>query len=227
MPRSIWNGTLTFGIVAVPVKLYAATSPKAVRFHKVHRKDLSRIRHRRICEAEDKEVPYEEIVKGYELPSGKFLQLDHDEVKAAAGDRGKVVEIREFVPAADIDPVFIDHSYYVGPREETDAYAVLYRALERTGRAGIGRFSFHNREYLAAVRAHRKVLLLQTLKFHDEIVPMDEFAPEAPDRNPTAKERKTAKALIDGSTEDFDPAAHPDTLRDDVLELAAKKAKNA
>src|SRR3954454_4292103 len=108
MPRSIWNGTITFGLVAVPIKVYSATESKTVHFHEVHAKDGARIEHRRICPKEDKEVPYKDIVKGYEVSAGEYVVLDKDEVKAAAGDRGKVIHLEEFVCADDIDPVFYE-----------------------------------------------------------------------------------------------------------------------
>src|SRR5947199_7741610 len=150
MPRSIWNGTITFGMVNVPVKLYSATESKTVHSHEVHVRDGAKIEHRRICPKEDREVPYKEIVKGYEISAGKYVVLEKDEVKAAAGDRGKVIHLDEFVQADEIDPVFYDRTYYVGSRDDEDAYRLLREALDKSERAGIGRFSFHDREYLVA-----------------------------------------------------------------------------
>src|SRR5436309_12589584 len=141
MPKSIWNGTITFGMVSVPVKLYSATESKTVHFQEVHVKDGARIEHRRMCPKEDREVPYEEIVKGYEVSSGKYVVLEKDEVKAAAGDRGKVIHLDEFVPLGEIDPVFYDKTYYVGSRDAEDAFRLLHDALGKADRIGIGRFS--------------------------------------------------------------------------------------
>src|SRR5689334_2854551 len=112
-PRSLWNGTITFGMVNVPVKLFTATESKSISFHEVHARDGARIEHRRICPKEDREVPNDEIVKGYEVSEGKYVVLEKDEIKAAAGDRGKIVELSEFVDAAEIDPVFFEKTYYV------------------------------------------------------------------------------------------------------------------
>ena len=137
-PRSIWNGTVTFGLVNVPVKLYSAIESKTVHFSEVHARDGGEIEHRRICPKEDKQVDYDEIVKGYEVSSGKYVVLEKDEVKAAAGERGKVVHIEEFVEASDIDPVFYEKTYYVGSRDDEDAYRLLHEALSRSGRAGSG-----------------------------------------------------------------------------------------
>lgn len=225
MPRSIWNGTLTFGMVNVPVKLYSATESKTVHFHEVHAKDGARIEHRKICPKEDEEVPKEEIVKGYEFAEGKYVVLEQDEIKAAAGDRGKVVRLEEFVEAADIDPVFFEKTYYVGSRDDEDAYRLLFEALRRSERAGIGRFSFHNREYLVAVRALDDVLALHTLRFHDEIVHPDDLEMPALRKRPGKKEQQMATKLIDMLHEDFDPTAYEDTYREAVLDLIKRKRK--
>ncbi len=175
MPKSIWNGTVTFGMVNIPVKLYSAVESKTVHFHEVHVRDAARIEHRRICSKEDREVPFKEVVKGYEVSSGRYVVLERDEIKAAAGDRGKVIHMREFVRAEAVDPIFYDKTYYVGSRGDEDAYRLLLEALRRSDRAGIGRFSFHDREYLVALRAGDDVLLLHTLRFHDEVVSGDEL----------------------------------------------------
>src|SRR3989440_10566687 len=116
MPKSIWNGTVSFGMVNVPVKLYSATESKTIHFHEVHVRDGAKIEHRRICPKEDREVPYKEIVKGYEISAGRYVVLEKDEVKAAAGDRGKVIHLDEFVDAGAIEPVFYDRTCYVGSR---------------------------------------------------------------------------------------------------------------
>lgn len=225
MPRSIWNGTIAFGMVSVPIKLYSATSSKTVRFHQVHERDGSRIAHRRVCPVEDEEVPREEVVKGYEVAEDEYVVLDREEVKAAAGDRGKVVRIEEFVDANAIDPVFYEKTYYVGCREDEEAYALLHAALRRTERAGIGRFSFHNREYLAAVRAFDdSVLALHTMRFHDEVVDVGALEIPEPGRAPTTREIEMARRLVDSLREDFRPEAYEDTYREAVLELIDRKA---
>jgi DNA end-binding protein Ku len=149
-PRSIWNGTITFGLVNVPIKLYTAIESKTVRFSEVHLKDGAQIEHRRICWKEGREVGYDDLVKGYEVSPDRYVVLEKDEIKAAAGDRGKVVHLTEFVDAAAIDPVFYEKTYFVGAREAEDAYRLLHEGLRRSGRAGIGRFTFHDREYLVA-----------------------------------------------------------------------------
>jgi DNA end-binding protein Ku len=225
MPRSIWNGTITFGMVNVPVKLYSATESKTVHFHEVHLEDGAKIEHRRICPKEEREVPYKEIVKGYEVSSGKYVVLEKDEVKAAAGDRGKVIYLDEFVETDEIDPVFYDRTYYVGSRDAEDAFRLLRDALDTSGRAGIGRFTFHDREYLVAVRARSDVLILHTLRFHDEVVSGEELELDTSGLKPSDREVKMAGQLVKSMAEDFKPDQYEDTYREAVLELIKRKAK--
>jgi DNA end-binding protein Ku len=223
--RSIWNGTLAFGLVKVPVKLYSATEAKTIRFREVHLKDGARLEHRRVCEAEDETVPFNEVVKGYEVTPGEYVVLDKDEIRAAAGDRGKLLEMDEFVTAASIDPLFFERTYFLGPRDEGEPYELLRRALSKCGLAGIGRFSMRGREYLAAVRARDEGLVLHTLKFHDEIVAPADLDIPRPAEEPGSRELKMAAALISGLTEEFDPDAWKDRHRDAVMEVIEAKAK--
>jgi DNA end-binding protein Ku len=224
-PRSVWNGTLTFGMVNVPVKLYTATESKTISFHEVHARDEARIEHRRICPKDGKEVPSSDTVKGYEYAEGKYVVLDKDEIKAAAGDRGKIVELTEFVDAADIDPVFFEKTYYLGAREDKDPYRLVFEAMRKTGRAGVGRFTFHDREYLVAVRALDDVLALHTLRFHDEVVDADELEIPNVRKKPSKREVQMARKLVDTLGEDFDPTAYEDTYREAVLDLIKRKSK--
>jgi DNA end-binding protein Ku len=224
MPRSIWNGTITFGLVNVPIKLYSATESKSIRFHEVHLPDGARIEHRRICPKDGEEVPADHILKGYEVAPGEYVVLEKDEIKAAAGDRGKVIHIEEFVNAGDIDPVFFEKTYYAGSRDDNDAYRLLHEALRRSGRAGIGRFTFHDREYLVVLRGLDEVLALHTLRFHDEVVPGKEVAPGDAGRKPTAREIEMAERLVDSLAERFDPRKYEDTYRTAVLDLIRRKA---
>src|SRR3954451_13231497 len=224
-PRSIWNGTVTFGLVNVPIKLYTATESKTVRFNEVHAKDGAKIEHRRICSKEGKQVDYDQVVKGYEVEPDKYVVLEKDEIKAAAGDRGKIIHLSEFVDAADIDPVFYEKTYYVGSRDDADPYRLLHEALTRTGRAGIGRFTFHDREYLVALRALDDVLALHTLRFHDEVVGADDL--ELPGKRLKANKREVDMAgkLVESLNEDFDPAKYEDTYREAVLDLIKRKGR--
>jgi DNA end-binding protein Ku len=225
MARSIWNGTISFGMVNVPIKLYSATESKSISFHEVHLRDGARIEHRRICSKDQREVPYKQVVKGYEVANGKYVVLEGDEIKAAAGDRGKVIRLQEFVDAAAIDPVFYEKTYYAGSRAAPDAFRLLFEALRKTKKAGIGRFSFHDREYLVSVRAGDGVLLVDTLRFHDEVVSGDELDIDRKARAPAKKEIEMAGKLIETLREDFDADDYEDTYREAVLDLIKRKSK--
>jgi DNA end-binding protein Ku len=224
-PKSIWNGTISFGLAHVPVKLYSATESKTVHFHEVHVSDGARLEHKRLCSKEGKEVPFKQIVKGYEVSEGKFVVLEKDEIKAAAGARGKVIEIEDFVPEGAIDPIFFEKTYYVGARDDTEAYRVFRAALERAGRVGIGRFTFHDREYLAAVRPLDGVLALHTMRFHDEVVDADDLDVDSPGKGPSKREVEMAGQLVKSLHRKFDPTDYEDTYREAVLELIERKAK--
>jgi DNA end-binding protein Ku len=224
-PKSIWNGTISFGLAHVPVKLYSATESKTVSFHEVHVSDGARLEHKRLCSKEGKEVPFKQIVKGYEVSEGKFVVLEKDEIKAAAGARGKVIELEDFVPEGAIDPIFFEKTYYVGARDDTEAYRVFRAALERAGRVGIGRFTFHDREYLAAVRPLDGVLALHTMRFHDEVVDADDLDVDSPGKGPSKREVEMAGQLVKSLHRKFDPTDYEDTYREAVLELIERKAK--
>ena len=225
MPRSIWNGTISVGLAHVPIKLYSATESKTVSFHEVHLKDGARLEHKRICSKEGKEVPFKEVVKGFEVAPDEFVVLTKEEVAAAAGARGKVIELEDFVPGDEIDPVFYEKTYYVGSRDDGDAYRVFHEALKQTERVGIGRFTFHNREYLAAVRPLDDVLALHTMRFHDELVRGEELEVDRPGKGPSQQEVEMAARLVDSLYREFDPTDYEDTYREAVLEMIDRKTK--
>ncbi|MGA7396057.1 MAG: Ku protein [Solirubrobacterales bacterium] len=223
--RSIWNGTISFGLVKVPIKLYSATESKVIRFREVHLKDASPLEHRRICAVEEIEVDYKDIVKGYEIEQDEYVVLDPDEIKAAAGDRGKILDIEEFVDAAEIDPAYFNRTYFAGFRDDPEPYAVFERALEKSGKAGIGRFSFHNREYLVAVRSRQDLLTVHTLHFEDEMVYGRNLKVQSPSKSPSDKEVKMARSLIKGLHEPFDANDFQDEHRNAVRSLIEDKMK--
>jgi DNA end-binding protein Ku len=224
-PRSIWNGTVTFGLVAVPVKLYSATESKTVHFHELHRRDEARIEHRRFCSKEDKEVDYDEVVKGYEVSEGEYVVLSKEEVAAADPSAGKVIELEDFVASAEIDPVYYARTYYVGPQKDgEDAYRVLHAALERTERVGIGRFVFHNKEQLVALRALDGLLGLHTMRFHDEVVAGKDLDLPSPQKKPSKREVDMAGTLVSSLQMKFRPEKHEDTYRASVEKLIKRKA---
>src|SRR4051795_9783556 len=225
-PRSIWNGTLTFGLVNVPVKVFSATASKSIHFHQVHLKDEARIEHRRVCPKEDKEVPKDEIVMGYELSDGGYVELSKDEIAAAAGENAKLIDVEHFVPGEDIDPVFYDKTYYLGAGDDgEDAFRLLRKALEESGKVAVGRWVFHDRERLVAVRPLACVVGMATLNFHDEVVEPDELDLPSPQKNPTKRELEMAGKLVNSLKAKFEPHKYKDSYREAVLEVIERKRK--
>jgi DNA end-binding protein Ku len=226
-PRSIWNGTIAFGGVFVPVKVHSATEDRTVHFHEVHQDDGARIEHKRICSKEDKEVPYKEVVSGYEVSDGKYVVLEKDEIKAAAGPAGRLIDIEEFVCAPDIDPVMFDKTYYLGTQDDgKDAYRLLHAALEKTDRAGIGRWVFHNREYLVALRPITDdVLAMHTMRFHDELVPAKDLDIPSAQKKAAKRELDMAGKLVESLEDDFKPEDFEDEYRERLLEYIEAKSK--
>ena len=224
-PRSLWNGTISFGLVTVPVKVYTATESKSVHFREVHAKDGSRIEHRRICPKEGKEVDKDEIVRGFQVSARKWVELTDEEVAAAAGTQTRLIDVDHFVPASEIDPVYFDKAYYLGAQDKgRDAYALLHAALEKADRAGVGRWVFHNRERTVIVRPLEDVLALHTMRFADDVVSPSDLELERVRRKPSDQEIKMASRLVDGLHTEFDPAGYEDGSREAVLELIKAKA---
>jgi DNA end-binding protein Ku len=225
-PRSIWNGTITFGLVTVPIKVYSATESKTVRFHEVHAKDGGRIEHRRICSKDGKEVDYEDVARGYEVGKGKWVELTDDEIAAAAGSQSKRLDVDHFVPAEEIDPDFYERTYYLGAGDKgKPAYALLQAALERSGRAGVGRWIFHNRERTVVLRPLDGVLAIHTLRFADELVDPGDLELGRVRKKPSEREIKMAASLVEGLHAKFDPAEYEDAYRQAVLDLIERKAQ--
>ncbi len=226
MPRSIWNGTVAFGLVRVPVKLYSATESKRIPLRERHAPDGAAIEHRRLCVKEGREVPYSEIVKGYEVSEDSYVVLTKEEIAAAEGPEAHVVEIEHFVDREQIDPAYYERSYFVGPGKlGEDSYRLLQAALARSGRAGIGRFVFHNKAHLVAIRAAEDVIVLHTMRFADELVPGDELEPAQPEKPPSKLELDTAQVLLTQLDSKFEPKSYANTYRDAVMAMIEKKAK--
>ena len=225
MPRSIWNGTVAFGMVRVPVKLYSATESKAVHFNERHASDGAAIQHRRVCAKENREVPYAEIVKGFEAKSGSYVVLSKEEVAAADGTGARLIEIEHFVAADEIDPLYYDHAYSLGPgKDGAESYRVLHAALKRSKRVGIARFVFHNRAQLVAVRALDDVLAVQTMRFADEIVAPGELELPQPHAAAGKRELDMASALVEQLHGRFQPSRYHDTYRQALMSLIERKA---
>jgi len=226
MPRSLWNGTIAFGMVRVPVKLYSATESKAVRFRERHATDGGAIEHRRVCVQEGREIPYGETVKGFEVSSGSYVTLSKEEIATADGPGAHLIEIEHFAGREEIDPVYYDRAYNLGPGKLGDeAYLLLHAALKRSDRVGIGRFVFHNKAQLVALRAIEDVIALHTMRFADELVPVDDLEIPAPQRKPSKLEVAAAGALVEQLSASFQPDDYEDTYRAALLELIERKAR--
>jgi DNA end-binding protein Ku len=226
MPRSLWNGTIAFGLVRVPVKLHSATESKRIPFRERHAADGAAIEHRRVCVKEGQEVPYSEIVKGFEVAGDSYVVLSKEEIAVADGSQARVVEIEHFVDGQENDPVYYERAYYLSPGKlGEEPYRLLHAALKASGRVGIGRFVFHNKEHLAAVRGLDDVIVLHTMRFSDELVPeRDLDLPEA-GKKPSKLEVDTAQLLIEQLDSSFEPDAYEDTYREAVMKLIERKAR--
>jgi DNA end-binding protein Ku len=226
MPRSLWNGTIAFGMVRVPIKLYSATESKAIRFRERHLADGAAIEHRRVCSKEDREVPYGETVKGFEVSSGSYITLSKEEIASADGPGARMIEIEHFARRDEIDPVYYERAYRLGPGKFGDeAYRLLHAALQQSGRVGIGRFVFHNKAQLVALRASEQVIALDTMRFADELVAPAEMEIPAPQRKPSKPEVAAARTLVEQLSSSFQPELYEDTYRDALLALIERKAR--
>src|ERR687892_2096768 len=183
MPRAIWSGSISFGLLNVPVKLYSAVSKKNVSFRELRAEDGSRIRHKRVAEADGEEVPYEEIVKGYEISPEQYVVLTRDELEELDPKKTRAIEIQDFVDLDEIDPIYFDHPYYLGPDKGAEkAYALLVKAMADSNKVAVARFVLRNREHLAAIRPMGDVLTMATMRFADEVVEPDDLDGVLPDK---------------------------------------------
>jgi DNA end-binding protein Ku len=224
MARAIWSGALTFGLVNVPVKLFTAVEQKEVRFHLLHAKDGGRIRMKRFCTVEDKEVPYEEIVKGFEVSKERYVALDPEELAAFDPKATRTIEIRDFVDLADIDPIYYETTYYLVPEATAaKAYRLLHEAMRRTGKVAIASFVLRTREALCCVRPRDEGLAISTMNRADEVVPVSSLDLPAVGE-PTGRELEMAEQLVASLAGPFEPERYPDLHREKVLELVEKKA---
>src|SRR3954471_7750037 len=229
-PRSIWSGSLSFGLVNVPVQLQSATKDVQIRFHQLDSKDNTPIEVHRFCSEEDVEVPYEEIVAGYEIEKDKYVMLTDEELEAAAPEKTKTIDIEEFVELEEVDPVYYDHPYYLVPtggEGASRAYELLREVMEREGRVALGRFVLRNREYLAAIRPRGGRLTLTTMVFADEIRPTDPVADLVGDAKAPKKEVDAAVELIDAMSTDWDPKRYHDHYRERLMKVIEAKAEGA
>jgi DNA end-binding protein Ku len=228
MPRSIWSGAISFGLVNVPVKLYSAVSRKTVRFHQLNADTGHRIAQKRVDSVTGEEVPYEKIVKGFELTKDRYVVVTPEELDSIAPEKTRAIDIEDFVDLEDIDPIFYDHPYYLVPDKGAGkAYGLLLEAMRESGKVAIARVVLRSKEQLVAIRpGEGDVLTMETMIFHDEVVPADDLedVPAAKDLKTSDRELKMAQQLIDSLSSDFEPSRYHDEYREKVLELIEAKA---
>jgi DNA end-binding protein Ku len=228
MARAIWSGSISFGLLNVPVKLYSAVSKQTIRFKELRESDGSRVRHKRVSEKDGKEVPYEKIVKGYEFAPDQYVTLTRDELSELDPKRTRAIEIQDFVDLDEIDPIYFEQPYYLGPDKGAEkAYALLVEAMKDARKVAIARFVLRNKEHLAAIRPMRDVLTMATMRFHDEVTqPEDldgEVFAEKPSK-PETRELAMAQQLIESLSTDFEPDKYRDEYREELLDLLEQKA---
>lgn len=226
MPRSIWTGSISFGLVNIPVRLFSAVAHKEVSFHMLHKKDGGRVQFKRYCSVEDKEVPFDEIIKGYELSKGQYVTIDPQDLAKLEPRSTHAIEIEDFVQLSEIDPIYYDATYHLAPDERGGkAYNMLLTAMEKSGRVAIARMVMRTRKYLCAVRPADGRLLLSTMQYADEIVSPEAIDAPKSEVMPKPKEIEMAEKLIDSLTTSFDPKKYKDDYRERVMELIEKKAE--
>jgi DNA end-binding protein Ku len=227
MPRSIWRGAISFGLVNVPVKLYSAVSKKTVRFNQLHEADGARIQQKRVCSVDGEEVPYEEIVKGYEISPDRYVVITPDELEALDPKKTRTIDIEDFVDLDEIDPLYYEHPYYLAPDTgASKAYKLLLTALKETNKVAIARVVIRSKEYLTAIRPAGEVLTMETMLFADELIDpgqIDELPED--DVRATGREVEMARQLIESLATDFDPTRYRDEYRERVLDLIERKAQ--
>lgn len=225
--RPIWTGALTFGLVNIPVRLHAAVQAKErVSFRLLHKEDLSPIKYERVCEREGEPVPWKDIVKGYEYTKGKFVVLDDDDFKAASVESSKTIEILDFVDSDAVDPRYFETPYYVVPQKGGEkAYALLREAIKNTGKVGIGKITMRsNSLHLAGVKAIGEAIVLEIMRFGDELVEVGDFSFPS-DTGVRPQELQMATQLVENLSSEFDPSKYTDDYHDNLMKIIRAKMK--
>jgi DNA end-binding protein Ku len=228
MPRAIWSGAISFGLVNIPVKLYSAVSKKTVRFHQIDAESGQRIRQQRVNPGSGEEVPYEQIVKGYEISPDRYVTITPEELESLEPQKTRTIDIEEFVDLEQIDPIYYDHPYYLAPdKGAAKAYKLLLDAMEEADKVAIARVVIRSKENLVALRSYGGAITMETMLFPDEVTQPDsieELSAVDGDVKTTKRELDMAKQLIESLSGDFDPSGYRDEYRDRVLDLIERKA---
>jgi DNA end-binding protein Ku len=228
MARAIWSGSISFGLVNIPIKVVGAVSDKDIHFNQLHEQDGARIKYKKVCSKDGEEVPAEDIVRGYEIRSGQYVTFTDEELEAADPKASRTVEIQDFVDLPEIDPAFFDKPYYLVPDKAAGkAYALLLAALRDTNKVGVARVVMHGKENLVALRALEGVLMMETMHFAEEVTPPEKIAEEvkAGDIAVDKRQLELAKQIIESLSSPFEPEKYENTHRKKVLELIEQKAE--
>jgi DNA end-binding protein Ku len=225
MPRAIWSGSIAFGLVNAPVKMYSAIDEHDLELHLVHEKDGSPIGYRKVCKKEGEEVPSDEIVKAYEVADGELVYLTDEDFRAAGEETYHTIEILDFVPHDEIDPIVFNRTYYLGPADGAEkVYALLLKAMEDSGLSAVARYVFHDRQQLGALRIREGVITLENMYFADEIRPIDDIVPARAPRV-DEKELEMAGTLIERFTSSFDHSKYEDEYQARLRAIVKRKQK--
>ncbi|MEK4564438.1 Ku protein [Alkalihalobacillus sp. FSL R5-0424] len=227
--HTVWKGTISFGLVSIPVKLHTATENKDIKLRQLHKKCHTPISYQKTCSNCKEEVKQEDIVKAYEYSKNKFVVLDEEDLEALRKENEeKAVEILDFVKLEEIDPIYFEKSYFLAPGDGgSKAYSLLHKALEQSGKIGVAKIIIRSKEQLAIVRVYQQCLLMETIHFPDEVRSVDEVPSITGEKQVDEKQLKTALLLIDQLTKTFDPAAYHDEYRENLMNLIEQKQAGA
>jgi len=221
--RPIWSGTISFGLVSVPVRMFPATQSKELRFHFLHKKDLTPIAYEKVRRDDRERVDPDEIVRGFEIEKGRYVPLEDEDLDRLDIELTKTIDILDFVDLDEIDPIYFRKAYYLAPQEGAEKpYRLLVRALDETGKVGIAKVVIRNKQHLAALRAWNGTLVLETMYYADEVRQPEEVDGKARLQKP---EVEMAKSLVENLSEPFKPEKYDDTYRKELLDLLRAKAK--
>jgi DNA end-binding protein Ku len=223
MPRVMWKGAISFGLVTIPVGVYPATEEKTLRFNQLHDKDMGRIKYKRVCSVDDEEVPFEHIVKGYEYEKDKYVVLTDEDMAAVPIESSRAIDIIQFVDLDEIDPIYFQKSYYLVPDETgVKAYALLREAMAEDSRVALAKVAFREKEHLCTLRAKDGIFVLESMFWPDEIRATD-FDVLEKDVKIRPQEVEMAKSLIDNLSDEFKPEQYKDEYREALLQIVEKK----
>ncbi len=226
MPRPIWKGAISFGMVSIPVKLYAAVEEKDVRFHLLHEKDHVRIKQQRYCPEDDAVIGWNEVVRGYEIGPDQFVVMEEEDFENVPVNTTRTIEITQFVDMAEIDPISYQRTYYLEPEDVGQKpFALLMRALKETGRVAIAKVTLRQKEHLCTLRLYENTLALESMYYADEIRSPEDLKAPGRDVEVSDRELTMAKSLIDMLTDDFDYGSYKDNYRDALMEVIQKKSE--